>query len=47
MHGVTVVGVKKAGGSFTHATGETVLEEGDTLIVSGKPNAVETFSDLI
>ena len=46
MHGVTVVGVKKAGGSFTHATGETVLETGDTLIVSGKPDAVETFSDL-
>ena len=46
MHGVTVVGVKKEGGSFTHATGETVLEAGDTLIVSGVPRAVEKFSDL-
>ena len=25
-HGITVVGVKTAGGAFTHATGETVLE---------------------
>ena len=46
MHGVTVVGVKRAGGSFTHATGDTVLEPGDTLIVSGQPRAVEKFSDL-
>lgn len=45
-HGVTVVGVKKPGGSFAHATGETVLEAGDTVIVSGRPAAVETFSDL-
>ncbi len=46
QHGVTVVGVKKPGGSFTHATGETVLSEGDTVIVSGLPKAVETFSGL-
>lgn len=45
-HGVTVVGVKKPGGAFAHATGETVLEAGDTVIVSGRPAAVETFSDL-
>jgi trk system potassium uptake protein TrkA len=45
-HGVTVVGVKKPGGAFTHATGETVLEAGDTVIVSGLPRAVERFSDL-
>lgn len=44
-HGVTVVGVKH-GGSFTHATGETVLEPGDTIIVSGVPSAVQRFSDL-
>lgn len=44
-HGVTVVGVKH-GGSFTHATGETVLEPGDTVIVSGVPSAVQRFSDL-
>ena len=45
-HGVTVVGVKKPGGSFTHATGETVLEPDDTVIVSGEPRAVEKFSEL-
>jgi trk system potassium uptake protein TrkA len=45
-HGVTVVGVKRPGGAFTHATGETVLADGDTVIVSGLPHAVEKFSDL-
>ena len=45
-HGVTIVGVKKPGGAFTHATGETVLEDGDTVIASGLPRAVEEFSDL-
>jgi len=45
-HGVTVVGVKRPGGSFTHATGETVLTDGDTIIVSGQPRAVEKLSDL-
>ena len=45
-HGVTVVGVKAPGGSFTHATGETILRQGDTVIVSGQPAAVERFTDL-
>lgn len=45
-HGVTVVGVKRPHGAFTHATGETVLEPGDTVIVSGVPKAVERFSNL-
>lgn len=45
-HGVTIVGVKRPGGAFTHATGETVLADGDTVIVSGLPRAVEKFSDL-
>lgn len=45
-HGVTVVGVKRPGGSFTHATGETVLEEGDVVILSGVPRDVERFSEL-
>jgi trk system potassium uptake protein TrkA len=45
-HGVTVVGVKRPHGAFMHATGETVLEAGDTIIVSGTPRAVEKFSDL-
>ncbi len=46
QHGVTIVGIKKPGESFTHATGETVLTEGDTVIASGKPRAVEKFSEL-
>jgi trk system potassium uptake protein TrkA len=46
QHGVTIVGVKKPGGSFTHATGETVLEPADFVIASGLPRAVERFSDL-
>ncbi len=45
-HGITVVGVKPAGGQWTHATGDTVLGHGDTVIVSGAPAAVERFSDL-
>lgn len=45
-HGVTVVGVKKPLGSFTHATGETVLEAGDMVIMSGRPRDVEKFSEL-
>ncbi|HVF20289.1 MAG TPA: TrkA family potassium uptake protein [Mycobacteriales bacterium] len=45
-HSVTVVGVKKPGGSFGHATGETVVEPGDLLIVSGIPAAVEKFATL-
>ena len=46
QHGVTIVGVKRPGGSFTHATGETVLSQGDTVIASGLPAAVERFSEL-
>ena len=45
-HGITVVGVKTSGGPWTHATGETVLGPGDTIIISGKPGAVEKFSEL-
>ena len=45
-YGITVVGVKTAGGPWTHATGETVLTPGDTVIISGQPGAVEKFSEL-
>ena len=45
-HRVTVVGVKPPGGSFTHATGETVLRDGDTVILSGRPVDVERYSEL-
>ena len=45
-HGITVVGVKRPGQTFGHATGETVLEPGDMIIVSGLPRDVEVFSEL-
>lgn len=43
---VTVVGVKPAGGSFTYATPETVLHDGDVLVVAGETSAVERFARL-
>ncbi len=46
MHGVTVVGVKRAGGTFTYATPDTVLRPGDLLIVSGSEPEVEAFTEL-
>ena len=44
-HGVTVVAVKKAGQDFTYATAETVLQDDDLIIVSGRTRAVERFSE--
>ncbi len=43
-YGVTVVGIKKRGQEFTHATGETQVDAGDVLIVSGKPADAEKFA---
>lgn len=45
-YGVTVVGVKPAGGEFTYATAETVIRPGDQIIVSGHQDKVEVFSNL-
>ncbi len=45
-YGVTVVGVKRSGHDFTHATAETVVEDGDLIIVSGPQDRVERFSEL-
>jgi trk system potassium uptake protein TrkA len=45
-YGVTIVGVKRAGEGFTHATAETVVNEGDLIIVSGPEHDVERFTDL-
>jgi trk system potassium uptake protein TrkA len=43
-YGITVVGVKRPGAGFTHATPETVVEAGDTLIISGSNDQVEAFA---
>lgn len=44
--GVTVVGIKRPGEDFTHATTETVVAEGDVIIVTGRTGAVESFAEL-
>jgi trk system potassium uptake protein TrkA len=46
-YGVTIVGIKRAGEDFTHATAESVVEEGDLIIVSGPETGVERFSNLV
>lgn len=43
---VTVVGVKRSGEDFTYAQPETVVLEGDELIVSGQTRLVEKFCRL-
>jgi trk system potassium uptake protein TrkA len=43
---VTVVGIKRTGQDFTYATQDTVVEEGDILIVAGRTKAAEDFAEL-
>ncbi|MGB3258849.1 MAG: TrkA family potassium uptake protein [Ornithinimicrobium sp.] len=43
---VTVVGIKRSGEDFTYAVPETVVHEGDELVVSGTTEDVERFSSL-
>jgi trk system potassium uptake protein TrkA len=43
--GVTIVGIKAAGEDFTHATPDTVVRDGDLIIVSGDRRKVEAFSN--
>ncbi|MGY1453249.1 potassium channel family protein [Streptomyces sp. SS8] len=45
-HGVSVVAVKRPGEGFTYATADTVVEEGDTIIVAGHTRQTERFSEL-
>jgi trk system potassium uptake protein TrkA len=45
-HDVTIVAVHRAGAGFTYATADTVLEEGDTIIVAGRTAAAERFAQL-
>ena len=43
-HGVTVVSVKPAGKSFTHATAETKISKRDLLVVAGPTKEVDRFT---
>jgi trk system potassium uptake protein TrkA len=45
-HGVTVVGVKRTGQDFTYAKPDTLIIEGDLLIISGPTTRVEQFAAL-
>jgi trk system potassium uptake protein TrkA len=45
-YGITVVCIKPAGGSFTYATPETVVREGDILVVAGETARAEGFTEL-
>jgi trk system potassium uptake protein TrkA len=45
-YGVTVVCIKPAGGSFTYATPDTVVQEGDVLVVAGEKPRAESFGEL-
>ncbi len=42
--GVTVVGLKRQGRDFEHATPETRIQEGDLLVVSGPTQKLEKFA---
>ncbi len=45
LFNVTVVALKRAGEGFTYATPETMVEPGDTIIVSGHIEDAERFSE--
>ncbi|MGW5633545.1 TrkA C-terminal domain-containing protein [Streptomyces sp. NPDC003832] len=45
-YGVAVVGIKRPGVDFTHATAETVVHPGDVIVVTGRIREVETFAEL-
>ena len=43
-YGVTVVCIKKRGGTFTYAQADSVLEAGDLIVLAGERNDVQRFS---
>jgi trk system potassium uptake protein TrkA len=45
-HNVTIVAIKVPGGKFTYATPETVVTEGDLLVVAGQSRDAEAFAAL-
>lgn len=46
-HRITVVGLKRPGEPFAYAVPETVVEQGDELVVSGRVADVERFTALL
>lgn len=46
-HGVTVVCVKPVGGVFTYATADTLVAEGDLLVVAGESARAERFARML
>jgi len=45
-YGITVVCIKPQGGSFTYATPDTVVQDGDVLVVAGETRRAEAFGEL-
>ena len=45
-YGITVVCIKPAGGTFTYATPDTVVQEDDVLVVAGETARAEAFAEL-
>jgi trk system potassium uptake protein len=45
-YGITVVAIKPQAGSFTYATPETVVNDGDILVVAGETRRAEAFGEL-
>ena len=45
-YGITVVCIKPQGGTFTYATPDTVVREGDILVVAGETHRAEAFGEL-
>ncbi|MFD6949229.1 potassium transporter [Nocardiopsis sp. TSRI0078] len=45
QYGITVVSVKRLNEEFTYATQETVLNKGDVIVVAGRTDDVERFSE--
>ena len=46
-YGVTVVGIKRPGETFTYATPDPVVHPDDVLVVAGRREDVERFADLV
>lgn len=45
-YGITVVCLKPAGGAFTYATPDTIVREGDILVVAAETRWAEAFGEL-